>query len=226
MKHDLNTNFFVLYVIGDFNMPDINWTNLSSPNSRDNEVLTHFPDLGLNQVIDVATHKNGNILDLIFLNLENLSFTVSQSLFSDHFSVVFQTIVSISQELISCGKSYSKSSFKPAIFNENQNFMYDMLSENLPPIQFFGLWYDHLQQALSQSCLLERSKRTTVPFYYSSHSMPLINQRCTLLRKLRKSWSFTASLMLKGVLKSLEESIELDKLILVENFNLQNQKNI
>ena len=55
--------------------------------------------------------------------------------------------------------------------------------------------------------------------------MHLINRRSTLLRKLRKSWLFSASLMLKDVLKSLEESIELDKLILVvENFNLQNPK--
>ena len=43
VKHDLNTNFD-LYVIGDFIIPDINWTNLSSPNSRDNEVLTQISD--------------------------------------------------------------------------------------------------------------------------------------------------------------------------------------
>ena len=223
MKHDINTNFD-LYVIGDFNMPDINWSTLSSPNSRDNEVLNHFSDLGLNQVIDVATHKDGNILDLIFLNLESLSFTVSQNLFSDHYPVVFQTQVSRSKEPKSCGKSYSKSSFKPAIFNVNLTFLYDMLSENLPPIEFFTLWYDQLQHALSLSCLLKRSKRSTTPYYYSSHSIHLINKKGTLLRKLRKSWSLSDSLMLKDVLKSLEESIELDKLILVENFNLQNPK--
>ena len=97
-----------------------------------------------------------------------------------------------------------------------------MLLENLPPIEFFCLSSDHLQHALSQSCLLKRSKRKTVPYHYSSHCMHLINQRGTLFRKLRKSWSFSDSLMLKDVLKSLEESIELDKLILVENFNLQN----
>ena len=99
-----------------------------------------------------------------------------------------------------------------------------MLSENVPPIEFFSLWYDHLQHALSQSCLLKRSKLTTVPCYYSSHSMHLINQRGSLFRKLRKSWPFSASLMLIDVLMSLEESIEMDKLILVENFILQNPK--
>ena len=122
--------------------------------------------------------------------------------------MVFQTLVSISQELISCGKNYSKSSFKPAFFNQNLFFLYHNLSENLPPSEFFGPWYDHLQHALSQSCLLKRSKRTTVPYYYSSHS----------------NWSFPTSLMLKDKLKSLEESIELYKLILVKNFNLQNPK--
>ena len=86
-----------------------------------------------------------------------------------------------------------------------------MISENLQPIEFFGVWYDHFQHALSQSCLLERLKRTTVPYYFSSHSVHLINQRGTLHRKLRTCWSFSASLMLKDVLKSLEESIQLDK---------------
>ena len=51
-------------------MPELNWITLSSPNSPDIEVLTHLADLGLNQVIDVATHKEANILDLIFLSLE------------------------------------------------------------------------------------------------------------------------------------------------------------
>ena len=103
VKHDLNSNLD-LYVIGDFNIPDIKWTTFSCPNSRDNEVLTHLADLGLNQGIDVANHKDGNIFDLIFLNLENLSFKVSQSHFSDHFPVVFQTQVSISKEPLSCEK--------------------------------------------------------------------------------------------------------------------------
>ena len=76
VKHELNTNFD-LHVIGSFNMPDIKWIILLSPNSRDNEVLPHLADLGLNQVIDVVTHKDGSILDLIFLNLGNQSFTVS-----------------------------------------------------------------------------------------------------------------------------------------------------
>ena len=107
-----------------------------SPNSRDNEALTHLADLGLNQVIDVATHREGNNLDLVFLNWENLSFKVSQSLFSDHLPVVFHTQVSISKEPISCAKNYSKSSFKPAIVNEILTFLYDMLSANLPLIEF------------------------------------------------------------------------------------------
>ena len=104
VKHDLNT-IFDLYVTGDFNIPDINWTTLSPPNSRDNEVPTHLADVVLNQAIDVATHKDVNIIDLIFLNLENPSKIVSQSLFSDHFPVVFQTQVSKAKEPISCTKA-------------------------------------------------------------------------------------------------------------------------
>ena len=67
VKHDLNS-IFDLYVIGEFNMLQLNWTTLLSPNSRDNEVLTDLADLGLNQVIDVANHKDGTIIDLNFRN--------------------------------------------------------------------------------------------------------------------------------------------------------------
>ena len=103
-------------------MPDINWTTLSPPNSRDNEVLIHLANLGLNQVIDVATHKDGSTLDLIFLNLAKSILHSILKYFFRSLSRGFPDTISISTEPISCEKSYSKSSFKPAICNENLTF--------------------------------------------------------------------------------------------------------
>ena len=120
VKYDSNTNFD-LFVIGDFNMPDINLNTLSSPKSRDNEVVTHLAGLGLKQVINVATHKDGNILDLFFLNLKHLSFTLSQNFFFDHFPVVFR-MFQCPKSLYHVKKIWSKSSFKPATFNETYLF--------------------------------------------------------------------------------------------------------
>ena len=67
-------------------------------------------------------------------------------------------------------------------------------------------------------------KRSTAPYFYSSHSIHLINRKDTLIRQLHKNWFLSGSLKLKEIINSLDESIELDKLLLVEKFNLKNPK--
>ena len=103
-KHNLNSNFN-LFVLGDFNMPDVDWSISHSPHSTDNVILNTLFDSGLQQMIDVPTHNDGNTLDLIFCNLENLSFTVSHPRFSDHHPVIFQAQHSICNEAASFGES-------------------------------------------------------------------------------------------------------------------------
>uniref|UniRef100_A0A1X7TP26 Reverse transcriptase domain-containing protein n=2 Tax=Amphimedon queenslandica TaxID=400682 RepID=A0A1X7TP26_AMPQE len=49
-----------LILLGDFNVPDVNWSSLTSD--------TPSSDLNLLQLVDCATHTGGNILDLILAN--------------------------------------------------------------------------------------------------------------------------------------------------------------
>ena len=168
--------------------------------------------------------KMGIYLDRIFCNLENLSFTVSHPRYFDHHPVIFQAQHSICNEAASFGESYSKSSFNPLLFNENLDSLYRMLTTNNLQDSFYTLWYEQISYALTHSILRKRLKRSTAPYFYSSHSIHLINRKDTLIRQLRKNWSLSGSLKLKEIINSLDESIELDKLLLVEKFNLKNLK--
>jgi len=54
-------------VIGDFNLPKIDW-NTSSADGKGRQLLETLDDNFFTQIIDFPTHNRGNILDLALLN--------------------------------------------------------------------------------------------------------------------------------------------------------------
>ena len=58
-----------IILLGDFNLPDCNWSSLTSPNYFDSLFLDILFELNLAQPVQVLTHQKGNILDLIFTNI-------------------------------------------------------------------------------------------------------------------------------------------------------------
>jgi len=66
-----------IIVVGDFNLPDINWSILSGSTTISNQFCEYIFDLNLKQLIDQPTHIQGNILDLVLTNVEHLfQFTI------------------------------------------------------------------------------------------------------------------------------------------------------
>ena len=47
-------------VVGDFNLPDINWETLSGGTSISNQFCEQVFDLNMNQLVDQPTHMQGN----------------------------------------------------------------------------------------------------------------------------------------------------------------------
>ncbi|MCP4487095.1 MAG: hypothetical protein GY820_07225, partial [Gammaproteobacteria bacterium] len=82
------------FVIGDFNLPDINWSENQSTTELGKGFIDLFNDLGLTQIIQQATHEKGKILDLLLSNLvaavgDVVVMDKNEICSSDHFGIKF-----------------------------------------------------------------------------------------------------------------------------------------
>ena len=76
-------------MLGDFNLPGINWETLTSINSQEVKFLDLLDELNLNHFFGGPTHKGHNKLDLIFSNVDQLPVSIGTKLFSDHYPIFF-----------------------------------------------------------------------------------------------------------------------------------------
>ena len=175
---------YVIYVVGDFNLPKINCVNLSSSQPTDMEFLDLVADLGLNQFITVPTHIKGNTLDLLFSTCDELCYSVYNIRLSDHFPVLFQVEQSNIWEPSTC--SISKSTFRPDIFSQHLDPLYILFtSYSTQNPDFISSWYGLIKNAVSLSIATKRSRRINAPFYFSSHTLHLINQQKNVTSSLQ-----------------------------------------
>ena len=97
-----------IVIVGDFNLPDIDWINCSLKSTRDSTMHTLFLDFlecnNLLQLVNQPTHDKGNTLDLVVTNLNTSKLSVESSC-SDHFSIVFNIV---SDNVIKRSKSVTK----------------------------------------------------------------------------------------------------------------------
>ena len=87
-------------IIGDFNLPDIDWDLLSGESRQSTNFCELIVHLNLCQLITSSTHNAGNILDLILTNNDQLVYDIvirhvlPSGLSSDHFIITFKVLVS------------------------------------------------------------------------------------------------------------------------------------
>ena len=74
--HTTSTPFIVL---GDFNLPNINWNTFTAKGHSSEIFLDHCVENGLSQCVNSATHKHGNTLDLILCNSTAMSHLICNS---------------------------------------------------------------------------------------------------------------------------------------------------
>lgn len=79
-------------VVGDFNYPNINWESFSGPNDV-HSFIELVSDKFWNQHVDFATHRNGNVLDLIFAESGMITEVTNDGQLgnSDHCIITFTT---------------------------------------------------------------------------------------------------------------------------------------
>ena len=89
-------------IVGDLNFPDINWSAGTS-GSRGREFFETTIKMGMDQLVNMPTHKCGNTLDLIQCNRENMVTEIKldgRIGKSDHDVVSFDLCVSKAKEII------------------------------------------------------------------------------------------------------------------------------
>ena len=85
-------------ILGDFNLPDIDWDILNGESRHLSNFCGPICDLNLCQLVTSSTHKAGNILDLILTNNDQLVYDITvhpslpTDLLSDHFVIIFTVL--------------------------------------------------------------------------------------------------------------------------------------
>ena len=211
-------------LLGDFNFPGIDWNMLSSCNSQESLFIDGILELELIQLVDSPTHIRNGTPDLLFSNDECISLSVSSSPFYDHFPIYFSVAVFDYSTKCSTSIALSKSSFSPSSLNLLLSPLYDYISCSPYDRDFSKNWYNYLNTSLNQCLTAKRLKRLKAPIYFSSHTMQVMNMKETNQRDLAKSWSLLLSLKQIELNKSLAESVELDKILFIDQFNLSSSK--
>jgi len=91
--HSLNSSINLL-IIGDLNLPDVNWNTYSGNSTVLNTYAEMLYDLNLMQLITCPTHTAGNTLDVILTNYDfcqniDIHSSLSLGLTSDHYTITF-----------------------------------------------------------------------------------------------------------------------------------------
>ena len=97
--NNLVSSYEYCIFVGDFNLPEINWSSLSGPSLSFNTFCEFVFDCNLTQHVSRPTHMKGNILDLV---LTSPTVTVENTLvnpkvlptFTNHFVISYHAIPS------------------------------------------------------------------------------------------------------------------------------------
>ena len=208
-------------MLGDFNLPGINWETLKSIsiNSQEVKFLDLLDELNLNQFVSGPTHKVHNTLALILSNVDQLPVSIGTKLFSDHYPIFFSCSFDLIEAKFKSG--FSRSSFSAQAFTFYlSDFIKFLRFNDIKTLDYPEHWYCNLQESFNQYVKTKRAKRRNAPIDFSSHTMHILNQKETNLRKLTKIWTLLLSIKQRELKKSLSESIELDKQVFIGKFNL------
>ncbi|KAK6017038.1 hypothetical protein OSTOST_17474, partial [Ostertagia ostertagi] len=132
---DLSTVSFPVIVLGDFNLPEINWAQWDSWKEETHPLSVTFASHGFKQYIKEPT-RGSNILDLLFSNdhelLSNVSVNSSIG-HSDHLSISFEIMRSLLPTVPVLKRLFSKCDYT-SITNYLFNILWIESFESVPTV--------------------------------------------------------------------------------------------
>ena len=205
-----------LVIVGDFNLPDVNWETYLGSSEYSQTILNYLDSHNLIQNVMEPTHRSGNILDMVFAANDTAVTVANVNLISDHYPITFDLVLELPIIRRSSYVSvYSKSSCNELCFWWNLSFLHSYCVWRNPNEITVGDWFCLFNYALMSSISLKRKRRRELPYYYSSHSVHLLNQQSTITRRLQRQWTLTDALDLKRVKLDVTHSIEMDETLLL-----------
>ncbi|MCP4456756.1 MAG: hypothetical protein GY816_01820, partial [Cytophagales bacterium] len=93
------------FVVGDFNLPEINWTEGRSSTQLGQRFIDMFNDLGLTQMINQPTHVKGKTLDILLSNFVGGVESVmvlgrNEICSSDHYGLTFSLKMNFRKKIV------------------------------------------------------------------------------------------------------------------------------
>ena len=227
-----------LIILGDFNLPDINWSNLSCNKSTSSLFCDFVFDHELFQFVESATHSKGNILDLVLAKSDDL---VQETLIhtneplpnmiSDHHLISF--IIPCTVPLFSRNK--------PVAFNFRKGD-YVSMNDHLAEVDYnsyyvsndIELLWSFLKSLILGSCELYVPKSHTYmrrfPKWFNGEIIHRIHKVRSFCKKHRMSPSVRNTLFLKNAESNLLQNISEAKLEfesrLIQDFAFKRNNNI
>ena len=206
-----------LLILGDFNLPDIDWDILTGHSLVSNQFCDLVFHTNLCQLISTPTHIRGNILDLLLTNLDdrisNLQIHLDSYLKSDHNNVTFSVAFHI------------RTSFKAATYftfnysrGDYQGLLDYLLHSDFTPcysshnVEF--IWQtinDILMNAMHLFIPVNKIHLDNCPMWFNSEIRHLRKQLKTLRRKYNRYPTHHISIRINSLENMLQDRIILAK---------------
>jgi len=242
MLHNYLTSLVIepspIILLGDFNLPDVEWATYSGSSLRSNQFCDLLFQLNLSQLVNEPTHNKGNILDLIITNNDDIVYNVHiypsvyQPISTDHFVISF---------CVNSQVHHSSSSDTQVVFDyskANYPGLIDYLScidfsfcEQLPDIDSIWLFIkSNIVKGMDMFIPKIRFNSSQYPKWYTSN----IRHQINCLRSIRKKYRSNPSIHVLHRIRMAEENLQNDIQIakasfeanLVHNFAFRNDSKI
>ncbi|MCP4457853.1 MAG: hypothetical protein GY816_07500, partial [Cytophagales bacterium] len=202
-----------VYIIGDFNLPQADWSTSFSNVPIEQSFIDSFNDLGLCQMITSPTHKGGNTLDLLLSNSDS---SVNDVKVLDKDSVCKSDHYPISLS-IKCNATRKKSP-KRKVFNFKRA-NWEMMNHDLSSINWQFLHNTHPDTAWAalKDCILALAEKhipkVTIksefqPPWFDCEAFSACRTKDRLRSKFNESGSFTDELKWTTSRKSFKQLTE------------------
>ena len=223
VENAIHPDEFEFCIVGDFNLPDIDWSSYFSSSFLDVQFLNLLSENNLTQMVDVPTHEKGNVLDLVIVNDPlNYEVSIGTNSLSDHYPLFLSLYIpepSAHTNNTSSVLSISSVNLNSLRFLLPSEYTLQHLRDVSLPNEFYFTWYHRFQDALSSSASFKRKKRVEYPFYYSSHSIHCLNKLNTLKRRSERCSNRVSMSALQKCFDEAEASVEADKVIALNGLN-------